>query len=72
MSISCWRSLGSPSPNILKEFGHTFHPHGIISTFPIYLGGKIVSVVVEVVDATIDYRLILGRPWFYEMKADSS
>ena len=42
MSISCWRALVSPSlmssSTILKAFdGHTLHPHGIISTFPIEL-----------------------------------
>ena len=59
MSISCWRALGSvlliTSSTILKEFdGHTFHPYGIISTFPIELGGKTISIEVKVVDAPID------------------
>ena len=63
MSISCWRSLGSTSLmtsfTILKAFcGHTFHPHGIISTFSIDLEGRTIYIEVEVVDAPIDYILI--------------
>ena len=54
---------------ILKEFdGHTFHPHKVISTFPIELGAKTISVKVEVVNASIEYNFLLGHPWFYEMK----
>jgi hypothetical protein len=49
MSISCWKSLGSPkldtSATLLKSFdGHMFQPHGIITTLPIELGGNIVSI----------------------------
>ena len=73
MFISCWRAIGSPqfatSQTILKAFdGHTFHPHGILISFPIYLWGKIIPIEVEVVDAPLDYKLILGNTWFYEMK----
>jgi hypothetical protein len=72
MSISCWKALGSPkldtSATLLKAFdGHMFHPHGIITTLPIELGGKIVSVVVEVIDAPLEYNLLLRCTWFYEM-----
>jgi hypothetical protein len=65
MSMSCWKSIGSPKINpshtMLKDFdGHMFKPHGIITTFPIELGGKTVSVEVEVVDAPLEYNLLLG------------
>jgi hypothetical protein len=33
------------------------------------LGGKIVCVEVEVVDASLDYNLLLGRSWTYAMQA---
>lgn len=61
MFITCWRALGSPSVvtlfTILKvSDGHSFHPYGIISSFPIELGGKTIFVEVEVVDAPIDYN----------------
>ena len=47
---------------VLKAFdGHFFTPHGILTTFPIELGGKIVTVEVEVVKTLLDYNLLLGR-----------
>ena len=65
MSLSCWKGLGSleivPSQSMLKAFdGHVFKPHGIVPSFPVMLGGKTVTVEVEVVDAPIDYNLLLG------------
>lgn len=74
MSIDCLRGLGSPtfipSLTMLKAFdGHTFQPHGIIPTFSVKLGGKTVEVEVEVVDAPLDYNLLLGRNWTYVMEA---
>ena len=66
MSLSCWQGIGSPkifpSQSMLKSFdGHVFKPHGILPSFPVTLGGKTVTVEVEVVDAPIDYNLLLGR-----------
>jgi hypothetical protein len=53
---------------MLKEFdGHMFNSHGTITTFPIELGGEIVSIEVEVVFAPLDYNLLLGCSWFYAM-----
>jgi hypothetical protein len=77
MSLSCWKSLGSPhlttSQTILKYFdGHFFKPHGILTSLSIELGGKTVSVEVEVVDATLDYNILLGHTWFYTMKVVAS
>ena len=65
MSLSCWQGLGSleivPSQSMLKSFyGHVFKPHGIVPSFPVTLGGKTVTMEVEVVDAPIDYNLLLG------------
>ena len=66
MSFTCWQDLGSPtlaaSQTVLKSFdGHLFSPHGILVAFPIELGGKIVTVEVEVVNVPLDYNLLLGR-----------
>jgi hypothetical protein len=36
------------------------------------LGGKTVTVDVEVVDAPLDYNLLLGRSWFYAMTVVAS
>jgi hypothetical protein len=53
---------------MLREFdGRGFCPHGLLQSLAIQLGGKIVCVDVEVVDAPINYNLFLGRSWFYAM-----
>ena len=72
MSLICWKSLGSltlsKSSNMLTSFDdHSFHPHDILLAFPVQLGGKTVDVEVEVVDAPLDYNLLLGRNWTYSM-----
>jgi hypothetical protein len=74
MSLACWKAIGqpvlSPSPTLLTAFdGRSFRPHGIIPSFPVQLGGKTVCVEVEVVDASLDYNLLLGRSWTYAMQA---
>jgi hypothetical protein len=66
MSLAYWKSLGSPtlskSSNMLTSFHeHSFRPHGILPAFPVQLGGNTVEVEVEVVDAPLDYNLLLGR-----------
>ena len=62
MSLGRCKDLGSPtlkpSHTILKAFdGHSFSPNGLITAFPIELGGKIVQVDVEVVDTPIEYYI---------------
>jgi hypothetical protein len=77
MSLSCWQALGSPtlvlSLIVSKEFDrHVFKPHGILTTLPIEIGGKTISIDTEVIDAPLDYNLLLGCTWFYAMKAIAS
>lgn len=72
MSLTCWKALKFPalvpSSQLLKAFdGHTFKPHRIIQVFLLKLGGKTVSVEVEVVDTPIDYNLLPGRIWTHAM-----
>ena len=72
MSYSYWQALGSPmliaSQTVLKAFdGHLFTPHGILAAFLIELWGKIVTMEVEVVNAPLDYNLLLRHSWFYPM-----
>jgi hypothetical protein len=74
MSLACWKAIGqptlSPSPTLLTTFeGCSFRSHGIIPSFPVQLGGKTVCVEVEVVDAPLDYNLLLGGSWTYAMQA---
>ena len=77
MSLSCWRGIGSPetnrSPTTSKSFdGRGFQPYGLFSSLLIELGGKSVSIHVEVFDSPLDYNLLLGRNWFYAMQAIAS
>ena len=77
LSLSCWKALSSPelvtSPTTLKAFDRwSFQPHGLISALAIALGGKTISIQVEVVDSSLDYNLLLGRNWIYAMTAVAS
>ena len=68
MSLSCWKGLGSPtfsqSTNMLMDFdGRSFWLHGILPSLEVQLRGNIVTIKVEVVDAPLDYNLLLGRNW---------
>ena len=61
MSLVCWKALDSPTlsrlSNMLTTFdSHSFHPHSILPAFLVQLGGKMVEVEVEVVDAPLDYN----------------
>ena len=77
MSFSCWKGLGSPklsqSTNMLTAFdGILFWPHIILPSLKVRLGGKTVEIEVEVVDAPLDYNLLLGRNWMYSMQVVAS
>ena len=74
MSMSCWKAIGSPSvvpsPTLLIAFdGNSHRPYGIILAFTICVGGKVVKIKVEIVDANLDYNLLLGQNWIYETDA---
>ena len=49
--------------------GRYFWLHGILPSIKVQLGGKTMSIKVEVVDAPLDYNLLLGQTWIYAMKA---
>ena len=73
MSLSCWKGLGSPtfsqSANMLMDFdGRSFWLHGILPSIEVQLRGNIVTIKVEVVDVPLDYNILLGRNWMYNMK----
>jgi hypothetical protein len=58
---------------VLKAFdGHVFKPHGILTTLPVEIDSKTISIDAEVIDATLDYNFILGRTWVYAMKVVAS
>lgn len=65
-----WFSYTQSIPTILKAFdGYGFHPFGILQDLPIEVEGKTVNLDVEVVDAPLDYNLLLGRSWSYALTA---
>jgi hypothetical protein len=72
ISLTYWKSIDSPT---LSQFmtmltifdGHSFRAHKSIPTFPVQLGGKTMEVDVKVVDASLDYNLLLGNNWTYSM-----
>jgi len=41
----------------------------MIPSFPIQIGGNVMSIEVEVVNAPLDYDILLGRSWMYRMIA---
>ena len=69
MPLSVWIALGYPElvplATLLKAFnGHSFKPHGWNHpALPVELGGKTVMIEVEVVDAPLDYNLLLDQSW---------
>ena len=52
--------------------GRYFRPHDILPSLKVHLGGKTVAIEVEVVDAPLNYNLLLGRNWMYSMQAVAS
>ena len=64
MSLSCWKGLGSSklskSVTMLTNFdGRSFRPHGILPSLKVRLGGKTIAIEVEMVDAPLDYNILL-------------
>ena len=77
MSLSCWKGLGSPElsqyATMLIAFdSRSFQLHVILPFLKVQLGGKTVATEVEVVDAPLDYNLLLGRNWMYNMQVVAS
>ena len=77
LSLSCWKSIGSPqltkSSTTLKSFDERgFQLHGLMPTLSVELGGKIVSIHMEFVDTPFFYNILLGRNWFYAMTVVAS
>jgi hypothetical protein len=57
---------------MLRSFyGRGFPPHGLLQSLSIQMGGRTISIYFEVVNAPLDYKLLLGRSWFYAMNVVS-
>ena len=52
--------------------GRSFWPHGILPSLEVQLGGKTIVIKVEVVDAPLEYNILLGRNWMYNMQVVAS
>ena len=52
--------------------GHPTKAQGILHHVPITLSRKIVLIDIEVVNAQLDYNLLLGRSYMYAMRAIAS
>jgi hypothetical protein len=77
ISLTYWKATGSPNLSqymtMLIDFdGCLFRPHVILPAFLVELGGKTVEVDDKIVDAPLDYNLLLGRNWTYAMKTIAS
>ena len=77
MSTLVWQKLGSPilqpSSTTLRAYdGHPTKAQGILPHVPITLAKKIVLIDMEVVNAQLDYNLLLIRSYMYAMRAIAS
>ena len=74
MSTLVWQKLGSPilqpSSTTLRVYdGHPTKSQGILPHVPITLSEKTVLIDIEVVNAQLDYNLLLKRIYMYAMQA---
>ena len=74
LSITTWEVIGSPllvpiTKNLLSFNTGTIQPLGILPHLPINLGGKIIYLNVMVVPGPLDYNLLVGHDYFYDMGA---
>jgi hypothetical protein len=77
MSKSVWQKLGSPellpSAITLRAYDRrSASPEGIFQNVPIELGGKTVLIDIEVIEAPLEYNILLGCTYMYAMKAVAS
>jgi hypothetical protein len=77
MSKTVWQKLGSPElipfAITLRAYdGRPSSPEGLFQNVPVELGGKTILIDIEVIDAQIDYNILLGCSYMYAMKAVAS
>ena len=74
LSSTAWKTLGSPSllpanPNLPGFNKGTSRPLGILPNLPITLRRKTIHLNMMVVQGPLDYNLLLGRDYIYNMEA---
>jgi hypothetical protein len=77
MSKTVWQKIGSsellPSAITLRAYdGRPSSPEGLFQNVPVELEGKTILIDIEVIDAPLDYNILLGRTYMYAMKAVAS
>ena len=77
MSTFIWQKLGSPplqpSTTALRAYdGRSAQPQGLLTNVPVQLASKTVLIDIEVINAQLDYNLLLGRSYMYAMRAVAS
>jgi hypothetical protein len=77
MSKFVWQKLGSPellpSAITLRAYDRrSTSPEGIFQNVPIELGGKTVLIDIKVIEAPLEYNILLGCTYMYAMKAVAS
>jgi hypothetical protein len=77
MSKVVWQKLDSPelvpfSITLRAYDGRPSSPEGLFQNFPIELGGKTILIDIEVIDAPLDYNILFGCSYMYDMKVVAS
>jgi hypothetical protein len=62
-----------PSAITLRAYdGRSSSPEGIFQNVHVELGGKTILIDIEVIDAPLEYNILLGHTYMYAMKAVAS
>ena len=77
MSKNVWQNLGAPElkPSIITLRAYDSHPLtpiGLFKNVPIFFSSKTVHIDIEVLDAHLEYNIILGKSYMYAMSAITS
>ena len=77
MSKNVWQKLGAPElkPSVITLRAYDGRPSTPVSLFQnvrICLAGKTVHIDIEVLDAHLDYNILLGWSYMYAMSAIAS
>ena len=77
MSKNVWYKLQSPKLNpsdiiLIAYDGRPSAPVGLYQNVLVFLASKMVLINLEVLDAQLDYNILLGRSYMYSMSAIAS